>query len=223
MIQTAGHNEEAFQGEHWGTHPQLIPSTDNNMFSGAGDSPIRYQIAPVSVEIKDHAREIVMDENPITYLVSAKELKREDKLRPFGVAAGEKVSDPRNYLYLEYRVKNTQGSVAIRVRRKTEQIEHSSNLGRADLGIVRDGWVRTTVELPPGTKAEDLATLSFDCLVAPPEEKGEPMPHSGSCQIESIGKIFLLDSGYKPGPNLWKAQWRPHELRSGESYLLTSW
>ena len=222
-IQTAGHNEEAFKGERWGSHPQLIPSTDNNMFSDHGTSPIRYQIAPISVEIKEHSREIVMDETPITYLVAAKELKREDKMRPFGVSAGEKISDPRNYLYVEYLAKNAQGSIAVRVRRKTEQIERSSSIGRSDLGIVRDGWVRTTVELPPGTKAEELATISFDCLVAPPEEKGEPMPHSGSCEIESIGKLFLLDSAYKPGPNLWKAVWRTHELRSGESILLTSW
>jgi len=222
-IQTSGHNEEAFHGEHWGSHAQLIPSTDNNMFSDQGNSPIRYQIAPVAVEVSEHSREVVMDENPITYLVAAKELKREDKLRPFGIAAGEKVSDPRNYFYIEYRVKNVRGSVGVRVRRKTEQVEHSSAMGRPDLGIVRDGWVRTAVELPPGTKAEDLATISFDCLVAPPEEKGEPMPHSGTCAIETIGKLFLLDAGYKPGPNLWKAQWRQHELHSGESLLLTSW
>jgi hypothetical protein len=222
-IQASGHNEVEFKGEHWGSHPQLIPSTDNNMFADQGTSPIRYQVAPIVAQVRDHSRETVMDEAPITYMLAAKELKREDKLRPFGVSAGEKVSDPRNYLMIEYRVKNAAGSLGVRVRRKTEDLEYSSMIGRADLGISRDGWVRAAVELRPGTKAEDLATISFDCVVAVPEEKNEPMPHSGTCTIEGIGKLFLLDKNYRPGPNLWKALWRQHELRSGQSLLLTSW
>jgi hypothetical protein len=36
-----------------------------------------------------------MDRHPETYAVMAKELERENKLRPFGAVAGEKISDPR--------------------------------------------------------------------------------------------------------------------------------
>jgi hypothetical protein len=222
LVQGRNHQEVRFQGQHFGSHPLLIPVTDNNMVSGEATSPIRYQIPPVSIELKGHSREEVMDQNAITYQVMAKELIREGKIRPYGLAAGEKISDPRNYLYLEYQATNTNGAISVSVRRKSDRTAHSSSLGRIDYAIARDGWVRTTVELPPATKADALWEIVFDCIVAPPSDRNEPLPHSAECQVQQISKMFFLEADYKPGPNLWKGP-GDGKLRSGESLVFLGW
>ena len=185
-IQARDHKEIEFTGKRDGAHPLLIPVTDNNMVAGDETSSIRYQIAPVLVDLTNHSREWVMDENPITYEVMQKELVREKKLRPFGVVDGEKISDPRNYLFVDYKATNTGGALAVQVRLKNESRRFSSSLGRTDYAIGRSGWVRTTVELPPGTKADQLAELGFECVVP-------AHGHSGVCQLETVDKAFFLE------------------------------
>jgi hypothetical protein len=221
-VQGRDHKELPFEGQRFGSHPILIPVTNNNMVSGEATSAVRYQLAPALVKLDGHSREQVMDDHSITYEVAAKELQREGLLRAYGVAAGESISDPRNYLYVEYRVATSDARVAVSVRRKADPIARSSSLGRIDYAIDREGWVRTTVELPPGSKAEDLAEVAFDCLVDPPRERGEPMPHSGSCEIASVSKMFLLTPEYRPGPNLWKGP-ASARLRTGESAVFSGW
>lgn len=79
-IQAKDHKEVPFRGKRVGRHPFLIPSTDNNMVSDEGTSPIRYQMAPLIADLSRHSREEVMDEHPLTYRVAAEELEREHKL-----------------------------------------------------------------------------------------------------------------------------------------------
>ena len=112
IIQAKDHKDIPFNGKYDGLHPMLIPSTNNNMVSGEGQSAIRYQIAPVPADLSEHSREHLMDERPLAYRVMAQELAREDKLRPFGVVDHNKVSDPRNYLYVEARVVNRDSAIA---------------------------------------------------------------------------------------------------------------
>jgi CheY-like chemotaxis protein len=90
-IQGNNHKEIEFHGKMDGFHPMLMPITDNNMI-GEADNPtsIRYQIAPNTVDLAGHSREQVMDQHPFAYRVMAQELKREGKLRPFGIVDGEK-------------------------------------------------------------------------------------------------------------------------------------
>lgn len=185
-IQARDHKEIDFTGKRDGAHPLLIPVTDNNMVAGDETSSVRYQIAPVLVDLTNHSREYVMDENPITYQVMVKELVRERKLRPFGIVDGEKISDPRNYLFVDYRAANIGGALAVEVRLKKESRWLSSSLGRTDYAIARNGWVRTTIELPPGTKADQIAEIGFECVVPPKE-------HSGTCRLETVDKAFFLD------------------------------
>ena len=96
-MQGRGHQEVEFNGQREGAHPLMIPVTDNNMVSGEATSAIRYQIAPVEIDLSHHSRELIIDENPLAYRVMSQELLREGKLRPFGMVDGNKVSDPRNY------------------------------------------------------------------------------------------------------------------------------
>jgi hypothetical protein len=175
-------------------------STDNNMILDEGQSPVRYQIAPLLVDLANHSREQVMDEHPVTYQVMAQELRRENKLRPFGRVAGENASDPRNYLYVEAKVANRDSGLAVLVRRREDRWR-SSDLGRMDYALSRDGWVRTAIELPPGTRPTELVEIGFQCVVVRPD-KGK-WPLDGLCRLEAVSKVFLLGPDYAPGPNLW--------------------
>ena len=216
-IQSKDHKEIEFHGQREGTHPLLMPITDNNMIGAADEpTPIRYQIAPVLVDLTGHSREEVMDQHPITYEVMARELAREAKLRAFGVVDGEKVSDPLNYLYFEIKLARRESSIATLVRLKGDPKWYSSHLGHAEFAIRTStrgaaesagGFVRTTVELPPGTKPDQIADIGFECLVP---EKAADSP----CRVEAVTKCFFLDRDYRPSANLWTLA-APQEIAAG--------
>jgi hypothetical protein len=217
-IQVEGHKEKEFSGRRDGSHPMLMPVTDNNMIGEVGaPNAVRYQIAPVLVDLSGHSREEVMDQHPITYKMMSKELKRESKLRAFGTIDGEKVSDPRNYLYFEMQLGRSESSVATLVRLKGNPRWYSSHLGHADFAIRTskrnsaespDGFVRTTVELPPGTKPEQIAEIGFECVVP---EKAES---DSACRVEAVTKCFFLDREYTPDTNVWSST-TPHDIPAG--------
>lgn len=213
-IQARGHKEVEFHGRRDGTHPILIPSTDNNMVSDEGSSPIRYQIPPVLMDLAAHSREQIMDEHPIAYRVMAQELERENKLRPFGVVDGEKAGEPRNYLYIEAKVANRDSAIAALVRLRGDPRWLSSHLGRNDYAISRGGWVRTTVELPPDTSGPQIEEIGFECLVATDDDNPRP-PLAGACRLEQVSKAFLLDREYNPGPSIWSTS-APVEIPTGQ-------
>jgi hypothetical protein len=177
-----------------------MPVTDNNMIASAKDSPLRFRLAPVLVDLSVASREEIMDRHPETYAVMAKELERENKLRQYGVVAGEKISDPRNYLFVDYSARLTNAALTVAVQTADGHV-HMSDYGRGDVAIHRDGNVRTTVELPPGTRREQIAGVSFECRVVPPL-KGATWAHSGSCVIERVPKVFFLQEDYSPGPSI---------------------
>ncbi len=218
MIQTSGHKDVEFAGQREGSHPLLMPITDNNMIGEADVSvPIRYRIAPVLVDLAAHSREEVMDTHPISYRVMAKEVAREGKLRPWGVVDGEKISEPRNYLYFELKLASVPSAVGTMVRLKSGPVYYSSTIGRADYAISLAkrnpaestfGYARTTVELPPETKGSDIAAIGFQCVTP----QGAP---TGPCKVEAVSKAFFLDADYRPGPNVWTMP-RPVEIPAGE-------
>jgi len=199
-IQTKDHKEVAFDGQYWGRHPLLTPVTVNNMVAGNHPTQVRYQIAPVEVRLEGHPRERVMDLYPVTWKVMRKELEREGKLRPYGSSDGEKVSDPRNYLYLDANLRLEAGAAEFLVRLRGENGWRSSSLGRSDYAIARDGWVRTTIELPPGARLADIVEFGFAChpIAA---SRGRP-PVASQCRVDPFGEAFLLDEQGIPGPRL---------------------
>lgn len=199
-IQADGHKEIEFRGRREGTHPVLIPVTRNNMVAAGGASPIRYQLPPFTVDLSSSSREEIMDRNPLTYRVMAGELRREGKLRPSGPDDGERISDPRNYLYVEMKLAAGGFATAAYARLRGDGLWRASHLGRLDYAIDRPGWVRTAVELPPGTSAEEVEEIGLACLV--PLMKPEPL--AGACRVEAVSKAFLLDSGYVPGASLFR-------------------
>lgn len=220
-MQAADHTEVEFHGRRFGEHPILIPSTDNNMVSDRGSSPIQYRIPPVLADLTAHSREQVMDDYPITYRVMAQELEREGKLRPFGAVDGEKIGDPRNYVYLEARVANRQSAIAALIRLRGENVWRSSHLGRADYAIaderlatagIKTRRFRTTVELPPGTRPEQIEDIGFECFVLPKR----PEPLAGVCRLEAVSKMFLLDGQYRPASTLSTGGALPVDIPTGQ-------
>jgi hypothetical protein len=211
-IQARGHKEIVYDGPRDGSHPLLMPVTDNNMVAGEGPSPIRYQIPAVMADLTKASREQVMDEYPITWQVMAKELIREEKLRPFGVVDGEKIGDPRNYLYIEANVNVRGGRIAAVARLKGDARPRMANLGRFDLAIDRSGWIRTTVELPPGTAPEQVGEIGFQCLA-------DKAP--ATCRVDSVRQAFLLGQDYLPRPSLFASPAGRAEFASGEAITWT--
>ena len=153
-----------------------------------------------------------MDEYPITWQVMAKELIREDKLRPFGKIDGEKISDPRNYLYIEANVNVQGGRIAAMARLKNDSRWRMANLGRFDLAIERSGWIRTTVELPPGTRPDQVGEIGFQCLA-------EKAP--ATCRVDSVRQAFLLGDDYLPRPSIFSTPAGGTDFAAGEAVTWT--
>jgi hypothetical protein len=213
-IQGRDHKELDYVGKRDGAHPLLMPVTDNNMVGEATGAPLRFQLAPQVVALENSSREQIMDDVPATYMVAAKELQRESKLRPFGDQAGERISEPRNYAYFEYKAAHTNSALTVAIHLKDGRA-FSSDLGRLDYAIGRDGWVRTAVELPPNTTPLNIAAVELRCMVAAPE-KNQSLAHSGRCQVNRVNKAFFLDLLFKPRPAFWKME-TSVVLSSGQS------
>ena len=214
MIQGRGHNDAAFTGPFEGDHPLLVPVTQNNMVAGEGPTPVRYNPVPVIADLSAAAREMVMDQTPITWRVMAQELIRENKLRPAGTVEGERISDPRNYLFIEAKIRNQRSRTAAIVKLKGQPTWYMANLGRTDLAIERDGWIRTTVELLPGIKANQIAEIGFQCLAADREKD------AGVCEVLDLSKAFFLSAAYLPGPSFFKLE-QPVTIPSGQIHTWT--
>lgn len=198
QIQTRGHKDVPYEGRREAFHPILETVTDNNMVEAArGQSLLRYQPAPVEVDLSHGSRELVMDQFPLTYAVAAKELIREGKLREPGLPGDESISDPRHYLTIELKLNMKHGAVQVFVGRRNTTQWAGSAAGRTDDFITRSGWVRTAVELPPNTAPDEITALAVQCMVnRDPRKKGEP--NAGTCQVEAIGRVFFLGNDYMP-------------------------
>jgi hypothetical protein len=210
IVQGPDHKDLEFNGEHEREHPLLMPVTDNNMIAAAKDSPLKFRLAPVLADLTNASRETIMDRFPVTYSVMAKELEREGQLRPFGVVTGEKISDQRNYLMVDYHATFTRGALSVAAQTRDGKL-YSSDLGRSDLAIARDGHVRTTVELPPGTTRDNIAALVFECRVPPAAKK-----QAGSCDVHGISKAFKLQDDYTPGPSIFSLS-QPVSIPTGQA------
>ncbi len=184
------------------------------MVSGEAASSARFQLTPQVVDLAANSRELLMDSNPFLYRVASEELEREGKIRPFGTVRGEDISDPRNYVYLEAKIANQGSAVAALARLKGDNRWRSSHLSRVGFAIERDGWIRTTVELPPGTTPERVAAIGFECIVVAPS-KGAPLPDGGRCRIERVNKAFFLGKDYRPGASFFEMT-KPVDIVTGE-------
>jgi hypothetical protein len=203
--QAPNHETRPFTGARLGDHPMLVTATINNNMLQVDDpdasTGYRFIQDPSQALPAARAREAVMDANPWTYQVMAEEMIREGKLEPVASPATPAVSDQRNYLFAEvdkatsYSAPPPSGSwigTALEVKLAGDPQWYSSHHGVPDWSIQRDDPAATTVELPPGTGADDVEAVK---AVAVPV--GAPGDYR--ITVSSLNRGFFLGTDFLPG------------------------
>ncbi len=201
--QAREHETLPFRGVHDGWHPVLYDSTQNNNFADAmaDPAPVRVRMVPAEAKLSGHSREMMMDHYPWTYAIAAKEMDREGKIEGVADPKTAKLSDQRNYAYLEVCARQSGTELYFEIETRGRPRWFSSDHGDSRSRIGRSGCFRSTIELPAGTRGEDLLRLRIDCAPAPVPEGERPVA-SPAARLESVNLLFLLGSDYRPGPNL---------------------
>jgi hypothetical protein len=180
----------------------LQTCTENNNMCDqiTADATLRFLLDTSATRPADRAREILMDQNPWTYPVMAAEQVREGKIEAIADPATAAVGDQRTYLWIEVDkdtgTPSATGSapgLSLGVRLKGDRVLYRSDHDRPDWSIARDDPAATTVELPAGTSAADIAEI-----IALPQPTG--LGDNGApVTVTSINRAFFLDQKYLPG------------------------
>jgi hypothetical protein len=205
--QAPNHGEVSFAGHYEAHHPILQTCTDNNNVCDQLDAealahPMRFTLSAEQELPAGAAREIMMDRNPWTYWVTAQEMIREGKTEAVADPATPELSDERDYLYLVVKKttlaeqnSNPWIGAAVAVRLKGDPTVYRSDHSQPGWSLQRDNPAATTVELPPGTTAGQIASISV--LRVP--GNGD---NGGSIEVQSIQRAMFLDRDYQPEPYL---------------------
>ena len=173
----------------------MVQVDDPRATSGYRFIPDTSQMLPAH-----RAREAVMDANPWTYQVMAKEMIREGKVEPVASPATPEMSGQRNYLWVEvdkdttYPTPPAAGTwvgTALQVKLKGDPQWYASNHGVPDSSIQRDDPAATTVELPPGKAAADVEAIK---AVAVPVGQTDYR-----IEVTSLNRGFFLGADFTPG------------------------
>jgi hypothetical protein len=163
------HKVLPFNGRRIGDHPVLIVATRNNMVSDAAvperpkdTTPVMVRPVPVVVKPDAGTREAILDARPWLHRLTFRELRAEGKH-----------FDPRDYVYLEARLRLADAAVSAWVT-LSDGGKASSDLGDSKLRVERDGWVRVAVRSPRDAHVTSAGWNCFDrarprklCDVAP--------------------------------------------------------
>ncbi|MEU7838806.1 hypothetical protein [Nonomuraea sp. NPDC049129] len=198
--QAPDHQTLHFTGRYENNHALLQTCTSNNNMCDTVDDPMRFFLSYLPTLPADQAREYLMDANPWTYEIMAKEMLREGKIEAPSATtpATPEVSDQRNYLYAVLK-KTTQpanaGSswvgVSLGVRLVTGETVYLSNHVDPTWSLQRDDPAATTVELPAGTTAEDIAEVTAHRVVVGTDT-------GATVHVTEIKRGFLLGQNYLP-------------------------
>jgi hypothetical protein len=210
VYQAPAHQTLKFTGKYEAGHPVLQTCTQNNNMCDfvTPNSPLRFMPDVTATRPADRTREYVMDRQPWTYRVMAQEMLREGKIENPSDPATTAVGDQRTYLYVEF-AKTTGAAtgtgsvpgVALGVRLKSDPSRlYRSDHDQPTWAIDRDGPVATTVELPAGTTASDVASVE---AIRRPTGLGDD---GAPATVTSINRGFFLDASYLPQPSFlsWK-------------------
>jgi hypothetical protein len=206
-IQAAGHKWIAFQGPRVGTHPMVWVATDNNMVADHGpDDMVRYAPAPQLVSLAHTSRESVMDANPWMYAVSSAEMVREHKIDPLATPGSGHIIDPRRYVTLEAcgQVKDATLAFDIGVKPRGGEVVWRPTDTDPRFRIARGGCFRGGAPVPAGVTTAEIVGLRIRAYPRAVRE-GETAPPTGSVVLESVNKIFMLDTTFVPSvaPITW--------------------
>jgi hypothetical protein len=211
-FQGRDHLIQPFAGAREGTHPVLHVVTDNNMFAERGGAPERVAPAPVPADLTGVSREAVMDAHPWTYVVSAREARREGRVESGAVPGDGKIPDPRRFAYLEAcaESRDTALTFGVGIDGGDGVSFHDSDGGQPTFRIARspdhfpNGCFRGAVALPEG--AGRIRALRFSAFSLR-SKRAETPPGSASAaaRVWRVNKLFLLGDDDYPGPSLF--QW----------------
>ena len=95
------HEVLAFKGRREAGHPLLWVTTDNNMVQDTGTTSVRFAPAPIELSLANVSREVVMDDHPWLYALTAMELAREGKIEPDAPPGNGKIPDTRRFVHVE--------------------------------------------------------------------------------------------------------------------------
>jgi hypothetical protein len=211
-MQGPEHKILPFKGQREGRHPLLWVSTENNMVLDTGTTTVRYAPAPALVNLDKLSREVVMDANPWTYAVMAKELGREGKIVADAPPGNGTIPDLRRFVFIE--ACGEAGSNAIAASVNVDGTWYSSDRGVAEYRIVRDGCFRVAIPLPGAdiplpraTSARDVSAIRFHAYARKDRA-------NGISRITRVNRVFSLGELYAPGESVF--QWEgAASLRAG--------
>jgi len=215
--QGAKHKHKDFSGEKLGNHPVLAVVSDNNVMGEGGESDYLFFLSPGRVmpeefgrvAAESQPREVIMDANPWTYQIMAKELKRENKVEKKPDPKTLDVSDPKNYVFIGYRVELTEEdkvqyhkyyisnsieNVQFAVRFKDDTNWYLNDHAGAVKKINRDGWARTTIEVPDGQRQEEIRELKITLV---------PLRKNFQLTLTDISTVFMLAENYLPQKSIF--------------------
>ena len=201
VFQGANHATKSFAGALEGAHPILETCTaNNNVCDTKVNDPMRFALDTAQTRVATRARESLMDANPWTYWVMAQEMIREGQIESSSDPATSALGDQRAYLYIEIK-KQTEGpnsgnswvGVAIGVRLKSDRsVLYRSDHSTSGWAIQRDVPAATTVELPVGTTAADIASIEAIRTTSGSKDSGV------SVTMTAVNRALLLNMGYFP-------------------------
>ncbi|MBT2229066.1 hypothetical protein [Nonomuraea sp. NEAU-A123] len=198
--QAPDHQTLHFTGRYENDHALLQTCTSNNNMCDTVDDPMRFFLSYLPTLPADQAREYLMDANPWTYEIMAKEMLREGKIEAPSATTPTtpEVSDQRNYLFAVVK-KTTQPAnagaswvgVSLGVRLVSGDTVYLSHHLDPTWSLQRDDPAATTVELPAGTTADDIAEVTAHRVVV-------GIDTGATVHVTAIKRGFLLGQNYLP-------------------------
>jgi hypothetical protein len=202
VYQAPDHQTLAFTGRYEGDHPILQTCTVNNNMCDVvtPDAAMRFFLDATQTRPVDRAREVLMDRNPWTYPITAREMLREGKIESPSDPATIAVGDERTYLFIEIKKQtgtptgiSSAPGVSVGVRLKSDPATlYRSDHSVPTSSIARDDPAATTVELPEGTVIDDIASIE---AIRQPMGEGD---NGAPATVTSINRAFFLDADYLP-------------------------
>lgn len=209
-----------FTGAKEDRHPLLQTDANNNTLIQVTDpsrtTGYRFFMDPSKELPPNRAREVMMDRQPWTYQIMAKEVIREGRIEPVSDPATPEVSDQRNYLYIEIDKDTTyatpaQGGTwvgaAVVMKLRGSETLYTSHHGIPSWSVMRDIPAATTVELPPGTTEADVEWVAALAVPFDPNPRDAIAPPSDyRIELTNVNRAFFLGKTYKPSRSFitWK-------------------
>ena len=171
MIQAEDHKWIPFNGPRVGAHPVLWVATENNMVADHGpDDAIRFAPAPAIVTLGSRSREVVMDDAPWTYGVTAAEARREGRVDPDALPRSRRIPDPRRYAVIEACADVTAATLAFDIGVRgvwTDRWRGSARSRRVHVPHRRGGLCRGRRRCRRRASPQDIISLRVRAYAGP--------------------------------------------------------